>query len=82
MIFPMLHFSNNLKEKKRNINIDLAVLPSHDKLALRSLEPAIHSSFSFCSHCHGLYYVALLGIVVISVLIWVPIATSAQTKLV
>jgi len=26
----MLHLSNNLKEKKRNINIDLAVLPSHD----------------------------------------------------
>ena len=32
MIFPMLHLSNNLKEKKRNINIDLAVLPSHDTL--------------------------------------------------
>jgi len=30
MIFPMLHLSNNLKEKKRNINIDLAILPSHD----------------------------------------------------
>ena len=27
----MLYLSNNLKEKKRNINIDLAVLPSHDK---------------------------------------------------
>jgi len=26
----MLHLSNNLKKKKRNINIDLAVLPSHD----------------------------------------------------
>jgi len=31
MIFLMLHLSNNLKEKKRNINIDLAILPSHDK---------------------------------------------------
>jgi len=34
VIFPMLHLSNNLKEKKRkkkrNINIDLAVLPSHN----------------------------------------------------
>ena len=30
MIFPTLHLSNNLKEKKRNINIDLAILPSHD----------------------------------------------------
>ena len=26
----MLYLSNNLKEKKRNINIDLAILPSHD----------------------------------------------------
>jgi len=31
VIFPILHLSNNLKKKKRNINIDLAVLPSHDK---------------------------------------------------
>ena len=31
IIFPMLHLSNNLKDKKRNINIDLAILPSHDK---------------------------------------------------
>jgi len=33
VIFPILHLSNNLKEKKkkkRNIDIDLAVLPSHD----------------------------------------------------
>jgi len=30
MIFPTLHLSNNLKKKKRNININLAVLPSHD----------------------------------------------------
>jgi len=27
----MLYLSNNLKEKKKNIIIDLAVLPSHDK---------------------------------------------------
>jgi len=33
VIFPILHLSNNLKEKKRNINNDLAVLPSHDKSA-------------------------------------------------
>jgi len=31
VIFPILHLSNNLKEKKRNINIDLAILPSHDR---------------------------------------------------
>jgi len=33
----MLHLSNNLKkkEKKRNVNIDLAVLPSHDKASRR-----------------------------------------------
>jgi len=30
VIFPILYLSNNLKEKKRNINIDLAVLPSHN----------------------------------------------------
>jgi len=30
VIFPMLHLSNNLKKKKRNINIDLAVLLSYD----------------------------------------------------
>jgi len=34
MIFPTLYLSNNLEEKKRkrkkNINIDLAVLPSHN----------------------------------------------------
>jgi len=35
-----------------------------------------------CSHCHGLYYVALLGMVVISVLICVPIVTGTWTKLV
>jgi len=32
MIFLALHLSNNLKEKKRNINNDLAVLPNHDIL--------------------------------------------------
>jgi len=34
MIFSALHLSNNLKEKKRkrNINNDLAVLPSYDTL--------------------------------------------------
>jgi len=31
VIFPILHLSNNLKEKKKNINIDLAILPSHDR---------------------------------------------------
>jgi len=36
----MLHLSNNLKEKKRNINIDLAVLPSHD--SSRVLELGSH----------------------------------------
>jgi len=31
----MLYLSNNLKEKKRNINIDLAVLPSYDNYTKR-----------------------------------------------
>jgi len=30
----MLHLSNNLKEKKKNINIDLAILPSYDSNGL------------------------------------------------
>jgi len=32
MIFPVLYLSNKRKEKKRkrNINNDLAILPSHD----------------------------------------------------
>ena len=52
------------------------------QLALGSSEPAIHSSLSSYSRCYSLYYVALLGMVVISVLICVPVATSAWTKLV
>ena len=52
------------------------------QLALRSLESTINSSLPSCSYCHGMYYIALLGSIVISVLICVPIATSAQTKLV
>jgi len=39
MIFPTLHLSNNLKEKKRKrkrkINNNLAVLPSHDIMRYR-----------------------------------------------
>jgi len=31
----MLYLSNNLKKKKRNININLAVLPSHNKGGVR-----------------------------------------------
>jgi len=36
VIFPMLHLSNKRKEKKkkRNINNDLAILPSHDKFCV------------------------------------------------
>ena len=42
MIFPTLFLSNNLKEKKkeRNINIDLAILPSHNNIARYALEKA------------------------------------------
>jgi len=36
MIFPMLHLSNNLKEKKRKRKIDLAILPSHDTLSFNA----------------------------------------------
>jgi len=36
MIVPMLYLSNNLKEKKRNININLAILPSHNKYTINS----------------------------------------------
>jgi len=34
VIIPMLHLSNKRKEKKkkRNINNDLAILPSHDNI--------------------------------------------------
>jgi len=47
-----------------------------------SSESTIYSSLPSCSCCHGTYYIALLGSVVISVLICVPIATSVQTRLV
>ena len=50
------------------------------QLALGSLEPIIHSSLPSCSHCHGQYYIALLGMVVISVLICVLLATGTQTS--
>ena len=36
VIFPILHLSNNLKEKKRNINIDLVILPSHNTLSSKT----------------------------------------------
>ena len=52
------------------------------QLALGSLEPTIYSSLSSCSHCHSQYYIALLGMVVISVLVYVSIVTSVWTKLV
>jgi len=63
-------------------SLDNLVWVSIIQLALRSLEFTINSSFPSCSRRHGIYYIALLGSVVISVLICVPIATSAQTKLV
>ena len=49
------------------------------QLTLGSSESTINSSLPSCSRCHGMYYIALLGSVVISVLICVPIATSTQT---
>ena len=52
------------------------------QLALRSLEPAIHSFLPSCFRYHGQYYVALLDMVVISVLICVPLATGTWTRLV
>jgi len=41
VIFPTLHLSNKRKEKKkkRNINNDLAVLPSHDRVFEVVLRP-------------------------------------------
>jgi len=47
----MLHLSNNLKEKKRNINNDLAVLPSHDKIAERLDEDNVLESET-TEDCH------------------------------
>ena len=63
-------------------SLDNLVWVSIIQLALRSSEPAIHSSLPSCSRYHGLYYTALLGMVVISVLIWVPVVTGTQIKLV
>jgi len=40
----MLHLSNNLKEKKRNINIDLAILPSHNTVAVRNVDSTSNST--------------------------------------
>ena len=63
-------------------SLDNLVWVSIIQLVLRSLESTINSSLPSCSHCHSMYYIALLGSIVISVLICVPIATGAQTKLV
>ena len=63
-------------------SLDNLVWVSIIQLALGSSEPAIYSSLSFCFHCHGQYYVALLGMVVISVLICVPLVTGTWTRLV
>jgi len=43
----MLYLSNNLKEKKkkRNINIDLAILPSHDITGLGHINILLDLSF-------------------------------------
>jgi len=54
MIFPTLHLSNNLKEKKkkRNINIDLAVLPSHNTMPIIfMLEMVLSHLFSMVESC-------------------------------
>jgi len=67
MIFLMLHLSNNLKEKKRNINIDLVILPSYDItlllsfLVLRNF-PIICSMGQLCClfHCYLLPFILLL----------------------
>ena len=81
-----LYVPANLDEAicKRMLQDSLGILVwvSIIQLVLGSSESAIHSSLLSCSHYHGLYYVALLGMVVISVLIQVPVATSTQTKLV
>ena len=63
-------------------SLDNLVWVSIIQLALRSSESTINSSLPSCSHHHGAYYIVLLGSVVISVLICVPVATGAQTRLV
>ena len=63
-------------------SLDNLVQVSIIQLALGSSESTINSSLPFCSCCHGTYYIALLGSVVISVLICVPIVTGTQTRLV
>ena len=63
-------------------SLDNLVWVSIIQLALGFSESTINSSLPSCSCCHGMYYIALLDSVVISVLICVPVATSAQTKLV
>ena len=61
MIFPMLHLSNNLKEKKRNINIDLAILPSHDIAGhqqwARGVEPEEQTSCCWPRHSNYSYLI-------------------------
>jgi len=49
----MLHLSNNLKEKKRNINIDLAILLSHDNRCGQAQrdEEVLQSWRNRSSHC-------------------------------
>jgi len=56
MIFPALHLSNNLKEKKRkrNINNNLAILPSydtvHDRHDREDVGPLGHKLILLSSH--------------------------------
>jgi len=52
VIFPVLHLSNKRKEKekKRNINNDLAVLPSYDIPSTRFIiEEFIDIVLQYCS---------------------------------
>jgi len=63
------------------LSLPLLRIPS-STLALGSSESAINSSLLSCSRRHSMYYIALLGSVVISVLICVPVATGTQTRLV
>ena len=80
--YSILNYKPSKCKRTLQSSLDNLVWVSIIQLVLGSSEPAIHSSLPSCSRCHSLYYVALLDMVVISILIWVPIVTSTQTKLV
>ena len=82
LLFSIYYLYNYYCKGTAYSSLDNLVWVSIIQLALRSSESTINSSLPSCSCRHGAYYIALLGSVVISILICVPIATGAQTKLV